>query len=70
MENNVRRLEESVREGLPVAAVAARHYEDMQDYPAAAMARDLKLMRVAGVGPYRRTQPVGRATLSWPPCSR
>ena len=58
MEGNVRRLEESVREGLPVEAVAVRHYEDMQDPPAAALAKDLELMRVAGLGPYRRTQPI------------
>ncbi len=60
LERNVRRLEDSVREGLPVKAIAARYYDDMQDPPAEALARDLELMRVARVGPYRPTQTIAR----------
>ena len=58
LECNVLRLEDSVREGLPVQAIAARYYDDMQDPSAEALARDLESMRRAGVGPYRRTQPI------------
>ena len=60
LEWNVRRLEDSVREGLPVKAIAARYYDDMQDPPEQALARDLELLRVARVGPYRRTQIIAR----------
>jgi hypothetical protein len=60
LECNVRRLEDAVREGLPVEAVAARYYDDMQDPPKEALAKDLELLRAAGVGPYRRAQPRAR----------
>jgi hypothetical protein len=58
MEGNVQRLEDSVREGLPIAAIAARHHDDMQVFREEVLARDLEMMRVARVGPYRRTQPI------------
>jgi hypothetical protein len=59
IECHVRRLEESVREGLPIPAIAARYFDDMQDPPAESFTRDLERMRAAGLGPYRRGQPVG-----------
>jgi len=50
----VLRMEESVREGLPIEATGVRHWEEMQDFSAADLARHLKMMREAGVGLYRR----------------
>ncbi len=50
----VLRMEQSVREGLPDEAAGVRHWEEMQDFSAADLARHLKMMREAGVGPYRR----------------
>lgn len=49
----VLRMEQSVREGLPVESVAALHWEDMQDFCPDAFGRDLQRMRAAGIGPYR-----------------
>jgi hypothetical protein len=49
----VLRTEESVREGLPCNAVAARHWEDMQDFTSTSLAQHLEMMRGAGIGPYR-----------------
>ena len=54
MQWNVLRFEESVCEGLPVAAVTARQWEDMQSDTAADLSRDLELMCAARIGPYRR----------------
>ena len=49
----VLRVEQSVREGLPVASVATLHWEDIQDYSPDTFGRDLQRMRAARIGPYR-----------------
>ena len=46
-------MEDSIREGLPADAVAARHWEDMQDFSAASLRMHLDLLRARRVGPYR-----------------
>jgi hypothetical protein len=50
---NVLRMEASVQEGLPPAAVAVRHWEDVQAATAASLRSDLELLRAKRVGPYR-----------------
>jgi hypothetical protein len=49
-------MEAAVREGLPIAAVAAGNCEGMQDVPAESFARHLQMLRTAGIGPYRPSQ--------------
>jgi hypothetical protein len=50
---NVLRMEASVREGLPVEAVAVRHWEEVQALSPEYLQRCLGALHGKGVGPYR-----------------